>query len=338
METVRLALHAMATRFELVLHGENAVYLRAAGEAALDEIKRLEAQLSFYRSTSDVSKINTHAARKPVQVEPRLFELLTVAKELYQQTEGAFDVTIGPLMKCWGFVNGTGHFPSENALEEAQSKTGMHLVHLDPQRRTVAFERPGVQIDLGGIGKGYAIDEAIASLVEDGIASALLHGGTSTIYALGQPPEGHAWKAVVPAPGLHPTYPDGEDVLAVVSLKNESLSLSAPSGKSFVQSNKEYGHVIDPRSGFPVEGAALTAVVATRATKSDALSTALLVQGVTGAVPLAKGLNINTLAVAPPDDEGRFQVAHYGIPPFHRNSSSVIREATEIDFYTHSTL
>ena len=174
METVRLAIHAMATRFELVLHGERAVHLRAAGEAALEEIRRLEAQLSFYRPGSDVSRINAGAAAKPVRVEPGLFSLLTTAKAAAPPDgAGAFDVTIGPLMRCWGFVNDTGHLPAPEQLAEARKRTGMGLVHLDVSSRTVAFERPGVEIDLGGIGKGYAIDEAMASLVENGVTSAL---------------------------------------------------------------------------------------------------------------------------------------------------------------------
>ena len=338
METVRLALHAMATRFELVLHGENAVYLRAAGEEALQEIRRLEAQLSFYRPTSDVSTINAHAANYPVTVEPRLFELLSTAKKIHDQTAGAFDITIGPLMRCWGFVNNTAYVPPPDALDAARSLTGMHLVHLDDVHRTVSFERPGVQIDLGGIGKGYAIDEAIASLVENGVTSALLHGGTSTMYALGHPPNAPAWNAALPSPISTGDHPDAEHVLAVVPLSNASLSSSAPSGKSFFVNGQEYGHVIDPRSGYPVNGAALTAVVASSAMKSDALSTALLVKGVEAVEPMAKTFNLHALAASLPDNHGQFQVSQHGIPLYHQDCSLVIQGASNMDLYTHSTL
>ena len=338
METVRLAIHAMATRFELVLHGENAVYLRAAGEEALNEIKRLEAQLSFYRPTSDVSRINAHAAQRPVSVEPRLFELLSTAKTMHCLTEGAFDITIGPLMRCWGFVNATGSFPNPDALTEARKRTGMHLVHLDEAQRTVSFDRPGVQIDLGGIGKGFAIDEAISLLVDNGITSALLHGGTSTMFALGSPPDATAWKAALPSPTSSRDQPDADHVLAVVPLRNASLSSSAPSGKSFFLNGQEYGHVLDPRSGCPVNGAALTAVVATNAMKSDALSTALLVQGVHAVEPMAEAFNMYALAASLPDNHGRFQVSQHGIPLYHPDSSLDTRGASKTDLYTHSTL
>lgn len=329
METVRLALHAMATRFELILHGENAVHLRAAGEAALHEISRLEAQLSFYRPASDVCRINAQAASKPVSVEPRLFELLQSAKQLYHQTDGAFDITIGPLMRCWGFVNDTGHLPLEDRLAEARQRTGMHLVHLDPARRTITFEKPGVEIDLGGIGKGYAIDEAIYSLTENGITSALLHGGTSTIHAIGRPPADDAgngrvagkWKTVIPVPRAT----QASEMLAVVELENESMSVSAPSGKSFVADGHVYGHVLDPRTGYPVAGAALTAVVASSAMVSDVLSTALLVQGRDAVDDFADRFGIDALvasfAVSSFSDQpGRLEVTQRGIPGYQERA------------------
>ncbi len=326
METARLALHAMATRFELILHGEDAGYLRAAGEAALGEISRLEAQLSFYRPASDIRRINACAASGPVSVEPQLFELLKAAKQLYHQTDGAFDITIGPLMRCWGFVNDTGHLPVEDRLAEARSRTGMHLVHLDTSRRTIIFEKPGVEIDLGGIGKGYAIDEAIFSLTENGIESALLHGGTSTMHAIGRPPGGEMWKTMIPSP--QPSQ--GSDMLAVVELENESMSVSAPSGKSFVADGKVYGHVLDPRTGYPVAGAALTAVVASSAMVSDVLSTALLVQG-TGAVDeFADRFSVHALAAAFTaasfvansfnEENGRLEVTQSGIPLYQERT------------------
>jgi thiamine biosynthesis lipoprotein len=197
MTTVTLARHAMATRFELVLHGANEVALQAAGEEALEEISRLEAQLSLYRSTSEMARVNARAAREPVRVEPAFFRLLQQAQRLHQESGGAFDVTIGPLMRCWGFVRDTGRFPTSEELAEARANVGMHLVELDPKEFTVRFARPGVMLDLGAIGKGYAIERAVEILREDGVTSALLHGGTSTVHALGQPPNGDVWKVAI---------------------------------------------------------------------------------------------------------------------------------------------
>ena len=187
MPTVTLARHAMATRFELVLVGNDPVALRAAGEEALDEIERLEAQLSLYRPTSEIAHLNAQAAVRPVCVEPGLFRLLQHAKRLSGETDGAFDITVAPLMRCWGFTGGTGQLPDPEALARAKAVVGMHLVELDEGNFTVRFAKPGMMLDLGAIGKGYALERAAALLLEAGVSNALLHGGTSTVCALGKP-------------------------------------------------------------------------------------------------------------------------------------------------------
>ena len=313
MKTVRLALEAMATRFELVLHGDDEVRLRAAGEEALDEIRRLEAQLSFYRPSSQISRINTRAADGPVRVEPRLFRLLQTAQRLHAATDGAFDLTVAPLMRCWGFAGGTGRQPDPEALAEARSRTGMHLVTLDEDTYSVAFERPGVMLDLGAIGKGYAIEEAAWILEEAGVEHAFLHGGTSTIHTLGTPLDGTRWTVAIPHPDADPAAPDEDDVLAVVALNDEALSVSAVWGKAFEANGKTYGHVLDPRSGYPVSGAVLTAVAGPSATTCDALSTALLVLGChAGELTTRFDDSIRTLAVCPKDDADGFEVVKTG--------------------------
>ncbi len=288
MAFVRVACRAMATRFEMALYGDDPVRLRAAGEEALAEIQRLEAQLSFYRPSSEISRINQRAAEGPVRVEPGLFRLLLTARRLHADTGGAFDVTVAPLMRCWGFVNDTGRRPEPDALAAARARTGMHLVRLDEAAFTVAFARPGVQIDLGGIGKGYALDEAAHLLREAGISRALLHGGTSTVVALGTPPDAPYWTIAIARPGVQTAEPEGDDLLAQVHLADAALSVSAVWGKAFEVDGTVYGHVLDPRRGRPVEGAVLAAVVCPSATEADARSTALLVEGRAGLDRLAR--------------------------------------------------
>ncbi len=314
MKTVRLALEAMATRFELVLHGDDAVRLRAAGEEALAEIRRLEAQLSFYDPSSQISRINARAADGPVRVAPRLFRLLQTAQQLHAATDGAFDLTVAPLMRCWGFTRGTGHLPDPEALAEARSKTGMHLVLLDEEAFTVAFARPGVLLDLGAIGKGYAVEEAAQILVEAGVERAFLHGGTSTIHALGTPLDEACWNVAIPHPDADPAAPNDDDVLVVVPLKDEALSVSAVWGKAFEADGKTYGHVLDPRSGHPVDGAVLTAVAGPSATTCDALSTALLVLGCdAGELMTSLDDSIRAMTVCSKDAEDGFEVMQTGI-------------------------
>src|SRR5512143_1465104 len=128
MPKVTLARNAMATRFEIVLHGENPVALRAAGEEALQEIERLEAQLSLFRPSSEIAHLNARASRERVQVTPLLFSLLQQAQVLTLETGGAFDITIAPLVRCWGFITGGGHRPSEDELAEIRELVGMRHV------------------------------------------------------------------------------------------------------------------------------------------------------------------------------------------------------------------
>jgi FAD:protein FMN transferase len=293
MKTVTVARNAMATRFELVVHGTDEIRLRAAAESALDEIDRVEAQLSCYRPASQISHLNAHAASGPVRVDPALFDFLDQALRLHRLTDGAFDPTIGPLMRCWGFTRGEGRVPAPDELEAARQVTGMHWIELDPSRFTVRFRRAGVAIDPGAIGKGYAIEAAAEILIEAGVQSALIHGGTSTVRALGSPPDSDAWRVALPRPrwtvGQHNGHDSPRSIapavdrpLAVVSLRDNAVSVSAVWGRIFETEAGTIGHVLDPRRGEPVRGAVMSAVITKSATVADAFSTALLVLGFDG--------------------------------------------------------
>src|SRR5258708_7854400 len=128
MPSIAVARHAMATRFEIVLHGDDPMRLRAAAEEALDEVDRLEAQLSLYRPGSELSQLNQRAGTRPVRVSPNLFRLLQQAQRLSAETGGAFDITVAPLMRCWGFMGGTGQFPDPAQLAEPRDSVGTSLV------------------------------------------------------------------------------------------------------------------------------------------------------------------------------------------------------------------
>ena len=255
--------------------------------------------------------MNARAAREAVRVTPEVFDLLEHAQRLHAESGGAFDITLAPLVRCWGFMGtaSKGRVPSDVELKEARAVIGMNLVQLDAQNRTVRFAREGVMLDLGAIGKGYALDRAADLLSEAGITSALLHGGTSTVYAIGAPPAASHWQVAIHRPNtqrgdsLSPVGNGGEgrgeealknaritgesQLLATVPLKNESLSVSAVWGRSFEAGGKQFGHVLDPRTGRPASDAVMAAVVLPSATETDALSTALLVRGREGLEPLA---------------------------------------------------
>lgn len=314
----------MATRFEAVLHGEDEVALRAAAEEALEEIERLDALLSLYRPDSEIARINARAAIEPVRVEPTLFRLLQAAQRLSDESEGAFDITIAPLMRCWGFTRDSGRVPDASEVAEARARVGMRLVHLDERDFTVRFARDGVMLDLGSIGKGFALERAAELLREAGVLSGILHGGTSTICALGTPPDADAWKVAVPHPDgesrpmVSSADPEGTDadkaLLAVVPLKDEAMSVSAIWGKSFEAEGRIYGHVIDPRKGEPVEGSVLAAVILPSATETDALSTALLTLGPAGHDRVARlRPAMRSLLLCHDDQPGRYRVVGHGI-------------------------
>jgi thiamine biosynthesis lipoprotein len=304
-----LALNAMATRFELVLHGESETRLRAAGEAALKEIERLEAQLSLFRPTSEIARVNALAAREPVRISPSVFRLLQHARQLQGESGGAFDITVAPLVRCWGFMHGTGRVPEPPEIEAARSHSGMLHVILDEKNYSIRFDQAGVMIDLGAIGKGYAIDCAAETLREAGVTSALLHGGTSTVYGLGAPPDADGWKiAIAPAP-------DQPSRQMTVVLRDNAMSVSAVWGKSFEAGGKKFGHVIDPRTGWPVNNAVQAAVVLPSATETDALSTALLVMGLEGHKAISRlRPDMRTMVVAPAEQGFRVEARGVALP------------------------
>lgn len=304
---VRLSTHAMATRFELLLYGADEVRLRAAGEEALAEIERLEAQLSCYRPDSEISWINAHAADEAVRVEPRLFHLLKHCAAFTRATDGAFDVTVGPLMRAWHFAGDSGALPAADELEAARRLTGMHHVELDDESYTVGFKQAGVRLDFGAYGKGYAIERAIDSLKENGVASALLHGGTSSTAVIGRPPAQAGWRIQLSEP-----FKLNEQFITV-DLVGEALSVSATHGKAFTADGRTYGHVIDPRTGRPVNRALAAAVAGQSASTCEVLSTALLVLGPAWLDEMTERFVGYRAAVAYQENEATTAIARRGL-------------------------
>ena len=270
--TLTVAAEAMATRFEMAIHGAAEATLRAAAEEALEEIARLESMLSLYQPTSEIAHINDRAASEPVPVSPELLTLLLRCRSLHAETGGAFDIAIAPLMRCWRFMNDTGSVPTEDAIARALACTGMQHVRLDEENCTVSLAKKGVTLDLGSIGKGYALEQAAALLEENEFENFLIHGGTSTVCAHGTQVDGTPWRIAV----KHPD--EGKPPLQIMDLQNESLSVSGIGGKSFFDGEgNEQGHVIDPRTGRPSQAARVAAVICDSAAESDAWATALLV-------------------------------------------------------------
>ena len=267
---------AMGTTFTVYLYAANETQASAAFEAAFDEVERLEEALSNYRDTSELSRINRLAAHQPVTTDPEVFGLLQTSLDYSRKTGGAFDITVGPLMKAWGFFRASGHYPSRAELDAAKARVGWQNVQLDETNRTVHFAKQGVELDLGAIGKGYTVDQMVSVLREAGIQSALVDAGSSTLYALGAPPGKDGWVVRVPRPGHR------DQTVSTVLLRDTSLSTSGSYEKFFRLNGHVYCHILDPHTGRPVEGMLQTSVIAHDGTTTDALSTSMFVLGPQG--------------------------------------------------------
>jgi FAD:protein FMN transferase len=207
-------------------------------------------------------------------------------------------------------MGGDGRSPPADEVADAREKVGMKLVELDKEAFTVRFARAGTMLDLGAIGKGYAVERAAEVLREAGVSSALIHGGTSTVQALGPPPGEEFWKIAIETPTPVPTTSPA--LLATVPLREEAMSVSGVWGNSFQVGNRTFGHIIDPRTGEPAVGTVLAAVVLPSATETDALSTALLTVGASGHHAIAElQPGMRTLVVS--ESGGKLRVEAQGI-------------------------
>jgi len=262
---VRVACHAMGTRFEIVLAGDDEHRLRAAGQEALEEIQDCDHRLSLFRPDSFLSHINANAASRHVQLDDETFELLAECLQIHRASGGAFDITVAPLMRAWGFHGHLNEHPRPSEI----APVGSDAIILDHLRRNIRFARHGLALDLGGVAKGHALDAAAALLRDCGIRCALLHGGTSTVVAIGAPPHGQGWHVALRSEGDCP----------VVTLRDAALSVSAPHGRMIDVDGQPFGHVMNPATNAPAHGTYLAAVIAPTARRADAWSTALLVLG-----------------------------------------------------------
>jgi FAD:protein FMN transferase len=279
---------AMGTDFTLYIYAADAAAADREADRAFSIVDQLESLLSNYQPQSELSRINAEAAQHAVTTDPETFRFLKESLAWSARSDGAFDITVGKLMKAWGFFRSTGHVPSDAELAHVRAETGWKHVLLSAGTRTVRFTAPGVELDPGGIGKGFAVDAAIEALRADGVQAALLSAGSSTIYGLGAPPNSQGWKVQVPDP-QHLDAASQEDLSTVV-LHDTSLSTANCSEKHFLVGSHLYCHIMDPRTLRPVEGRLQATVIAPSATDSDALSNAIFVLDAGGRKRLMEAL------------------------------------------------
>lgn len=267
----------MACTYTIALYGRYPKQLPLITAAALDEVDRIDGLMSHYDRDSPLSRINREAGQRPVLVEPELFRFLQRCVSYSRQSNGAFDVTVGPLMKAWGFFRGEGRVPWFFELWGVLRKVGYQHLVLDEHQRTVQFERSGMELDLGGIAKGYAVDRVVALLKEQHIETAFVSAGGSTLYGLGAPPDKPGWEVKLRDP-LVPY--DSKKSAKTVVLKDQCLSVSGNYEKFFKVRGVTYSHIMDPRTGRPVENMLSVAVITKSGTDGDALDNAFYVEGV----------------------------------------------------------
>ena len=265
---------AMGATYSLVLYGYDQTKLDAAADSAFDEAWRLDRMLSNYRADSEWSAVNRRAAEAPVKVSLELFQLLSACLAYSRESEGAFDIAVGPLMKVWGFYKGSGRLPRPAEVAAALPKVGYRHIHLDPAAHTVSFDRPGVELDPGGIGKGYAVDRMVEVLKQQGVEIALVAASGSSIFGMGAPPtEPKGWRVEIKDPR------NSRRKAAEVFLKDMSMSTSGTYEKFFMAEGRTYAHIMDPRTGYPAQGSLSVSVIAPRTTDSEVWAKPYFVNG-----------------------------------------------------------
>jgi FAD:protein FMN transferase len=265
---------AMGTVFTIDLNVADQATAQQDMDLAFDEIDRLEALLSNYRPSSELSRISREAGSAPIVTDPETFRFLERSLYWSRVSNGAFDITVGPLLRAWGFFFHQGRIPSQSQLNAVRNQIGWKNIALDPPTRTVSFlNHQAMELDPGSIGKGFAVDSVARLLRNQGVTSAFISAGGSTLYAIGSVPGTAGWPVDIPDPR------SPHKIAASIQLKDTSLSTGACTEKFFIKNGHRFCHIFDPRTMRPVEGMLQTTVINPSATDSDALSTVVFVLG-----------------------------------------------------------
>lgn len=261
-KTHKFTHNAMATMFEIFILNEDKTYSEQAAQAAFEKLDLLELELSRFIENSDISKINSLQANTSTRVGPAAFHCLKQCAQICKDTGGAFDITIGALYESCYPKDNVLQKPSKQELNYALERTGMFLLKMDRKNFTVKVLKENMKLDLGGFGKGYAVDQIVRLLGDWGIKTALIHGGSSSVYALGAPPESKGWPLTVTNPWK------SKNTLAHIYLSDQAMSGSG------LQKGR---HIIDPVTAQPVKSKKATWAIGPEASLCDALSTAFMV-------------------------------------------------------------
>ena len=269
--------YVMGTLLDVTLHYDTEVEGKRLLQYCFQEARRLEELLSTHDEESELNRLNAHAGQGPLKIDRDLWSVLDISVRLGRTTEGALDITIGPLIDLWSLAELKGTLPSPDSVSEVLRRTGISRVHLLPDWRGELTEA-GMRLDLGGIGKGYAVDRLKGLLAREGVESAFINFGRSSLAALGSPPGRRAWPVLLEG---------GEgELVGLAHLKDQSLSASGNFGHTYEIGRARYGHLIDPRNGFPLCHPTLGVAVAQTAAEAEALTKALVILGPDQGLPV----------------------------------------------------
>ena len=263
----------MASPFHIVLYSTDVAFARRASRAAFDRIAALNAILSDYDPESELSRLAQSAGSGPVPVSPDLFEVLRRSKDIYERSQGAFDVTIAPVGRLWRRARRDHKLPDPARLAEARRLVGSEKMVLDPKARTVELKKKGMKIDVGGIAKGYAAQAALDALKKERMTRALV-AGAGDIVAGDPPPDAAGWKVAIA-----PLEPGKGGPTRVLLLTNTAVSTAGDAERFVVIDGHRYSHIINPSTGVGVEDRASVTVVAPDGATADALETTVYVMG-----------------------------------------------------------
>ena len=332
--TVRLTTRAMACDFSVIMNPGPTEQIEAAGKA-LDAIHAVESWMSIYRENSHFSELNREAADHPQAIRGDMFELLQTAQKIHLGTDGAFDMATGVLTRLWRACRLEQRIPSQDEIDAALEISGMQHLSLNPQQNSVSFRTPGLLLDPGAIGKGFALDDAVLQLTQTEHApqSFLLHGGHSSLKAIG-PHNGHAgWPIGIGNPLFT------EQRLGTLLLCDKAMATSGSNIQFYRHEGRRYGHILDPRTGWPVDGMLSVTVLAPSAAVADALSTAFFVMGVEKACLCCKNWpEVGAILIPFPDKGRKVSPTVIGIPDeqivwdedqvVHQDSSFLLKQAS----------
>lgn len=261
--------------------------------AAHATFARVDSLMSNWTTTSEVARLNRLSAKTPTAVQPEVARVLAAALGVHSQSRGAFDITVEPLVRAWGFIGGKPHVPPDSTLRAAAALVGGQYVRLDPRTGRFATQKEGVKVDLGGIAKGYAVDAVADTLRAHGVVDGLVDI-SGNMFALGAPPGAKAWRIGIRDPR------DRRPYFARLSLTGEAISTSGQYEQFVAVDGRTYGHIMDPRTGRPAEGLIGVTVLAPGAMTADAWSTALFVLGGREARRMAAGRSdLSAILIAP---------------------------------------